>query len=46
MATVEIEFYWGDLTEKKQKEITDILGDDNNWDAFPFCTLMIEKDED
>lgn len=24
---VTIEFYWGDLTEKKQKEILELVGD-------------------
>lgn len=44
----QIEFYWGDLTEKKQKEILDEFGDNFNWDYwdyFPFATLDIEKDE-
>ena len=43
---VEIEFYWQDLTEKKQKEIIDTLGDNCNWDCIPFCTLAIETEED
>ena len=42
----EIEFYWGDLTPKKQKEIMDTFGENMNWDVIPFCTLEIEDDED
>ena len=40
-----IEFYWQDLTPKKQAEIRKILGDNGNWDVIPFCTLEIEDDE-
>lgn len=39
-----IEFYWQDLTPQKQAEITEILGDNGNWDVIPFCTLEIEDD--
>ena len=42
---MKIEFYWQDLTEKKQKEILDTLGENYNWDTFPFCELEID-DED
>jgi hypothetical protein len=42
---VTIEFYWQDLTPKKQAEIKEILGDNGNWDVIPFCTLEIEGDE-
>lgn len=41
-----IEFYWNDLTEVKKKEILDLLGENCNWDVFPFCTLEIEEEED
>ena len=40
-----IEFYWNDLTEAKKKEIMDKLGDNGNWDVFPFCTLEIEEED-
>ena len=44
----EIEIYWNDLTEKKQKEIREELNmdaDDNgNWDIFPMATMMIEDE--
>lgn len=43
---ITIEFYWNDLTEKKQKEIIDLIGDNNNWDVFPIATLDIEEDVD
>ena len=42
---ITIEFYWNDLTPKKQQEILDELGDNGNWDVIPFCTLEIEEDE-
>lgn len=40
-----IEFYWDDLTEAKKKEILDLLGENCNWDVFPFCTLEIEEED-
>ena len=40
-----IEFYWKDLTEEKQKEIIELLGDNPNWDFFPFCVIEIDDDE-
>lgn len=39
-----IEFYWNDLTAEKQQEIMSLLGDNGNWDVFPFATLEIETD--
>jgi hypothetical protein len=42
MPTIEI--YWNDLTAAKQKEITDLLGDNNNWDVFPIATIEIEEE--
>ena len=42
--TIVIEFYWDDLTPKKQQEILKALGDNGNWDVIPFCTLEIEED--
>ena len=41
---ITIEFYWNDLTPKKQQEILDELGDNGNWDVIPFCTLEIEEE--
>ena len=40
----KIEFYWQDLTEKKQKEILERFGENMNWDVIPFCTLEIEEE--
>lgn len=40
---IKIEFCWQDLTEEKQKEILDLLGENCNWDIFPFCALEIEE---
>ena len=42
---IVLDFYWNDLTEAKQKEILAALGDNGNWDVFPFCTLEIEEEE-
>ena len=41
---IKIEFRWQDLTEEKQKEILDLLGENCNWDIFPFCVLEIEEE--
>lgn len=41
-----IEIYWQDLTEKKQQEILEQLGDNCNWDVYPICTVEIENDEE
>ena len=35
----QIEIYWDDLTEEKQKEILEILGDNGNFDTFPIATI-------
>ena len=37
-----IEFYWQDLTPKKQEELLGIFGDNGNWDVIPFCTIETE----
>ena len=34
-----IEIYWDDLTEAKQKEILEFLGDNGNFDTFPIATV-------
>ena len=41
---MQIEFYWQDLTEKKQTEILNIFGENLNWDVMPFCILDIEDE--
>ena len=46
MIMITIEFYWKDLTENKQQEILDKLGDNCNWDVFPFCRLEIEEGDE
>lgn len=43
---MKIEFYWDDLTPEKQAEILEKLGDNENWDVIPFCTLEIEGVDD
>lgn len=42
----QIEIYWQDLTEAKQKEIVDEFGDNFNWDVYPMAVIDIEKDSD
>ena len=41
-----IEIYWDDLTESKQKEILDALGDNGNFDVFPIATIETEQEEE
>lgn len=41
MSTIEI--YFDDLTEEKQKEILDTLGDNGNYDLFPLASLGYEE---
>ena len=41
-----IEIYWGDLTESKQNEILETLGDNGNYDVFPIATIETEQDEE
>lgn len=43
---ITIEFYRKDLTENKQQEILDKLGDNCNWDVLPFCTMEIEEGDE
>lgn len=44
---ITIEFYWNDLTEKKQNEIMETLHmkpGDRAWDPFPIVILDIDED--
>ena len=41
-----IEIYWDDLTESKQKEILDALGDNGNYDVFPIATIEVRQEEE
>ena len=43
---VTIEIFWQDLTEKKQKEIEEIIGTDHIYDVFPIVMLDVELDAD
>ena len=38
-----IEIYWDDLTEAKQKEILEFLGDNGNYDVIPIA--IVEYDD-
>ena len=40
-----IEIYWNDLTEEKQQELLNLLGDNRNWDAFPIAEIEIEEED-
>ena len=40
-----IEIYWNDLTEEKQKEVLEKLGDNGNYDVFPIATIEYEEEE-
>lgn len=44
--TKTFEFYMKDLTPECQKRFTEFLGDDGNYDYFPFCTFEIEDDKE
>lgn len=45
MKTIEIHF--GDLTSDKQKEVLEIIGEDNekemNWDTIPMAVIEVEE---
>ncbi len=43
---MKIEFYWHDLTPEKQAEVLSLLGDNGNWDLFPFFTLELDDEGD
>jgi hypothetical protein len=38
-----VEIYLDDLKEEKQKEITEAIGDNGNYDVFPICTIEVEE---
>ena len=40
-----IEIYWNDLTEEKQQELLNLLGDNQNWDVFPIAEIEIEEED-
>lgn len=46
MKTIEI--MWDDLTPDKQKEVLEIIGEDNekemNWDVIPMAVIEVEED--
>ena len=43
MMTIEI--YWDDLTKEKQRELLNLLGDNQNWDVFPIAEIEIEEED-
>ena len=42
---MQIQIYWEDLTEEKQNELLEVLGDNNNYDIFPIATIVIDDDD-
>jgi hypothetical protein len=46
MKTIEI--YFSDLTPDKQKEVLEIIGEDNekemNWDIIPMAVIEVDED--
>ena len=42
---MQIQIYWKDLTEEKQNELLEVLGDNNNYDIFPIATIIIDDDD-
>ncbi len=43
---MRIEIYWSDLTEEKQRELLNLLGNNQNWDVFPLAEIEIGDEED
>ena len=41
-----IEIYWQDLTQAKQGEILQVLGENGNWDVFPIATIDVPAEAD
>ena len=42
---MKIEIYWSDLTEEKQQELLNLLGDNQNWDVFPIVEIGIGEED-
>ncbi len=42
---MKIEIYWSDLTEEKQQELLNLLGDNQNWDVFPIAEIEIGEED-
>ena len=41
-----IELFWDDLTPEAQDTIENLLGDNGNYDTFPFASIVISPDEE
>lgn len=41
-----IDIYFQDLTEEKQREIIELLGDDGNYDVIPIASLTFSEDDE
>ena len=40
-----INIYWDDLTKEKQRELLNLLGNNQNWDVFPIAEIEIEEED-
>lgn len=40
-----VEIYWNDLTEKKQQELLEALGDNGNYDVNPLAIIEFEEEK-
>lgn len=43
--TKVISLYWDDLSASAKERLTDILGDNGNYDVFPLAEIEIEKEK-
>ena len=41
-----VELFWDDLTPEAQDTIENLLGDNGNYDTFPFASIVISPDEE
>ena len=40
-----IQIFWQDLTQEKQEEILDKLGDNGNWDVIPIVEISEDPED-
>ena len=43
---MEYEIYWGNLNEKTQKELLDLMGENGNYDVIPIAMIPIEMGQE
>ena len=44
--TKVISLYWDDLSSPAKERLTEILGDNGNYDVFPLAEIEIEKENE